>query len=100
MPWTVVKGVYKQGVVEPLEELPGPEGAEVLVLFLTGKTGIWQQIKRDLAAAMPDVLNMTKEDREKEFDRLSEQIVKDMPYRNLEEFEQVMRGDEYGLVGH
>ena len=33
MPWTVVRGVYKKGTVEPLERVPHREGVEVLVLF-------------------------------------------------------------------
>ena len=103
MTWTVVKGVYKRGIVEPLEEISGREGLEVLVLFpeqagLGKEKGIWQRMKENIAAEMPDLLNMTDAERREEFERLSELIASNMPYNTLEEFEQSMRGDEYGLV--
>jgi len=105
MPWTVVRGVYKKGIVEPLERVPHREGVEVLVLFpkrvmRTGAKGIWRQIKREMAKEMPDLVSMTEDEKREEFDRLSDVIAERMPYRSMEEFERAMRGDEYGLVGY
>jgi predicted DNA-binding antitoxin AbrB/MazE fold protein len=105
MSWAVVRGIYKRGIVEPLEKVPDREGMEVLVLFpkhaaLAGTGGIWQQIKRNIARETPGLPKMTDEERREEFDSLSEVIAERMPYRSLEEFEQAMRGDEYGLVGY
>lgn len=103
MPWAVVRGMYEQGIVKPLESVPYGEGIEVLVLFperirLTGEGGIWQRIKGGIAREMPDLLSMTEGEKREEFDRLSCVIAERMPYRSLEEFERAMRGDEYGLV--
>ena len=103
MSWVVVKGVYKKGVVEPLESVPYREDVEVLVLFpghinWTGVKGIWQQIKQEIAKQMPDLLSMTDDEKREEFDSLSNVIAGRMPYHSLEEFERAMRGDEYGLV--
>jgi len=105
MSWVVVKGVYKKGVVEPLESVPYREDVEVLVLFperinWTGVKGSWQQIKQEIAKQLPDLLSMTDDEKRDEFDRLCNVIAARMPYHSLEEFERAMRGDEYGLVGY
>jgi predicted DNA-binding antitoxin AbrB/MazE fold protein len=98
MPWTIVRGVYKKGVVQPLEKLPHREGVEVLVLFpeplkRTEGERAWQRIKQAIAEEMPDLVSMTKDERRGEFARLSKVIAESMPYRSLEEFERAMRGD-------
>jgi predicted DNA-binding antitoxin AbrB/MazE fold protein len=105
MAWTVVRGVYKRGVIEPLERAPHREGMEVLVLFpeqikRTEPEGVWQRIKQGMAEEVPGLSRMTPEERGEEFDRLSTQVAERLPYRSLEEFERAMKGDEYGLVGH
>jgi hypothetical protein len=105
MSWTVVRGVYRKGIVEPLEIAPSQEGVQVLVLFPahiggTGAKGIWQRIKQDIAREIPDLLGMTGDEKRDEFDKLSNVIVERMPYRSVEEFERAMRGGEYGLVGY
>ncbi len=101
----VIRGVYKQGRIEPLERVSYREGVEVLILFpehikRTGATSIWQQVKQRIADEIPDLLSMTEGEKQDEFDRLSDVIAERMPYRSLEEFERAMRGDEYGLVGY
>ena len=103
MPWAVVRGIYKRGIVEPLESVPYREGMEVLVLFpeqvkWTRAEGVWRRIKQQMAREMPDLLSMTEDERREEFDRLSSVIAKRMPYCSLEEFERVMRGDEHDLA--
>jgi len=97
MPWAVVRGMYEQGIVKPLEGVPYGEGIEVLVLFPervrpTETGGIWQQIKAEMAREMPDLLSMTEDEKQEEFDRLSNVIAGRMPYRSLEELERAMRG--------
>lgn len=101
MPWAVVRGMYEQGIVKPLEGVPYREGIEVLVLFPerirpTETGGVWQQIKKEIAREMPDLLSMTEDEKQEEFDRLSNVIAEHIPYRSLEGFERAMRGDEYG----
>ena len=105
MSWAVVRGVYKKGIIEPLERVPYQKEAEVLILFperleFTGEKGMWQQIKRELAKEIPDLMSMTDDEKREEFDRLSKMIAERMPYRSPEEFERAMRGNEYGLVGY
>jgi predicted DNA-binding antitoxin AbrB/MazE fold protein len=104
MSWTVVRGIYKKGVVEPLERAPQREGVEVLVLFPAqspaASQGTWQRIKHDLAREMPELLDMTVDDKREEFTRLSRKVTEQMPYQSVEEFERAMRGDEYDLTGH
>jgi hypothetical protein len=104
MTWTVVRGRYKHGVIELLEKAPDEEGLEVLILFPKPgpgeRPGIWGRMKQRIAREMPDLLGMTPEERKQEFDQLSATVVGQTPYHSLEEFEAVMRGDEYGLVRH
>lgn len=103
MGWAVVRGKYTHGVVELLGELPDQEDVEVLILFpgrppSEGAPGIWQRIKQGIAEEMPDLRHMTVEERRQEFEQISADMVAQMPYQSLEEFERAMRGDEYGLA--
>jgi predicted DNA-binding antitoxin AbrB/MazE fold protein len=103
MGWGVVKGVYKQGVVEPLEHFPGREGTEVFVLFPEPATkargrSIWQEIKQQMAQEMPDLEHRTMTEKRHEFDRLSRLIAEHLQYDSPEDLEQAMRGDEYDLA--
>jgi len=41
---------------------------------------------------------MSAEARQIEFEQLSEKVAQNMPYQTREEFEQAMRGDDYGLA--
>ena len=105
MEWGVIKGVYKQGVVEPLEHFPGREGTEVFVLFpepastAQGRS-VWQQVKHEMAQEMPDLAKRTLAEKREEFDRLSQQIAEHLPYDSPEDLERAMRGDEYDLAGY
>jgi hypothetical protein len=86
-----------------LEQVPAPEGTEVLILLPERsapyqKGGVWERIKQGIARELPDLLDMTAEARQSQFERLSATIAECMPYGSLEEFERAMRGDEYGLV--
>lgn len=102
MAWEVVKGRYKQGIIELEEKVPDQEGIEVLVLFPERKTrdrqDTWQRIKQNIAAEMPELVKMTDKERKKVFDDISSKIASNMPYQSLEEYEQAMRGDQYGLT--
>jgi hypothetical protein len=103
MTWAVVKGQYKGGMIKPLEKMFGRDGAEVLILFpeypARGEPpDAWERIEQAIAKEMPDLATMSAEARQIEFDQLSEKAAQNMPYRTLEEFEQAMRGDDYGLV--
>lgn len=103
MGWAVVKGKYTRGIVELLEEVSDQDNVEVLILFperpsSTQRSGIWQRMKQGIAEEIPDLLQMTAEERKQEFDQMSATIAGQMPYQSLEEFERAMRGDEYGLA--
>lgn len=103
MTWEVVKGRYRQGFIKLAEEVPDQEGSEVLVLFPERRAkgehhGMWQRMKQTIAAEIPDLLQMTDQERKKEFDTISSKIAEGMPYRSLEEFERAMRGDYYGIA--
>lgn len=62
--------------------------------------GMWQAIKDEIAEETPDLLQMSREARRAQFDRLSEKIASELPYDSVEAFEQAMRGDTYGLARH
>ena len=103
MSWTVVKGKYTGGVIQLSEEVPEQEDIEVLILFpqrspAESAGNAWQRIKKQIASEMPDLLQMSEEEREREFANLSETIARRMPYRSLAEFERAMRRDEYDLA--
>ena len=106
MTWAVVRGKYKEGVIELLEKAPAAqEGEEVLILLparprLGEAGGIWRRIKQEITREMPELLGMSEEARLDQFERLSRLIAERMPYRSPEEFERAMRGDEHGLVGY
>lgn len=103
MTWAVVRGQYKGGMIKPLEKMLGRDRAEVLILFpeypaRVKAPGAWEQIEQAIAREMPNLATMSAEARQTEFDQLSEKVAQNMPYRTLEEFEQAMRGDDYGLA--
>jgi len=104
MGWTVIKGKYTHGIIELLEEVPDQDNVEVLILFPTLRTsatessGGWQRIKQRIVEEMPELRQMTDEERKQEFDQISAVIADQMPYQSLEEFERAMRDDEYGLA--
>ena len=103
MTWTVVRGQYKGGVVKPLEKVLGRDGTEVLIVFpeyaaVREPLSAWEQIEQAIAREIPDLATMSAEARQIEFDQLSEKVAQNMPYRTLAEFEQAMRGDDYGLA--
>lgn len=103
--WTVVRGVYQGGVIEPLEITPHRDGTQVLVLFpepvkLTENTKVWQRIKQAIAKELPDILSMTDAEKREEFDKLSAMVAERMSYRSVEDFEKAMSGDIYDLTGY
>lgn len=63
---------------------------------LSEAAGVWQTIRDRVIADQPDISSMTLDQRRQEFERLSAKIAAQMPYSSLEEFEQAMRGDNYG----
>ncbi len=105
MSWVVVKGIYREGKIEPLEEVIYRQGSEVLVLFpevVARPRGqnIWQKLKQRLDQQSPELLTMTSAERQQDFDASSQKIAERMPYRSVTEFERAMRGDQYDLAGH
>jgi hypothetical protein len=105
MSWVVVKGVYREGKIEPLEDISYRQGSEVLVLFpeiVARPPGqnIWQKIKQRIDQQSPELLTMTRAERQQDFDALSQKIADQMPYRSVADFERAMRGDQYDLAGH
>jgi hypothetical protein len=106
MPWTVVKGIYRHGIVRPLDSQTRREGLEVLVLFPDPDDGTqspastWKRVKESLATDLPQLPHMTPDQRCDEFERLSNAIAEHMPYRSVDELERAMRGDDYDLVGY
>ena len=106
MPRTVARGVYKKGIIEPLDLVPRRDGMEVLVLFpqpvegTTRSKGIWERVKQELAREIPELARMKVDEKREEFDRLSHIVAEQMPYSSLEEFERAMRREEHGLAGH
>jgi hypothetical protein len=63
-------------------------------------TRTWQRVKEDLARDMPELADMTPEEKREEFERLSRIAAEQMPYDSVDAFERAMRGDEYALAGH
>ncbi len=100
----VVRGQYQGGIIKPLEKMPDRDGTEVLILFPRQKKrrgdqrSVWERIEQDIAREMPDLVTMSAEARQMEFDQLSEKVAQNLPYQTREEFEQAMRGDDYGLA--
>ncbi len=105
MTWSVVRGIYKEGIIEPVMPTPYREGIEVLVLFPEQATSektsrVWQKIKQGIVDKVPELKNMTDAEKRADFDRLSTEIATNLPYNSVEEFERAMWGDDYGLVGY
>lgn len=101
--WEVVKGRYRRGFVELSQEVSDQEDTEVLVLFPERRAqsthyGMWQRMKQAIASEIPELLQMTEQERKKEFDIISLKIAENMPYRSPEEFEAAMRGDYYDIA--
>ena len=103
MTWTVVEGTYRDGQVFLKEKVDDRNLSDVLVLIpnhskAAKQSHIWERLRQQIATEMPDLLVMKERDQRREFDRLSTQIAQQMSYQSLEEFENAMRGDEYGLA--
>jgi hypothetical protein len=103
MTWTVVEGTYRDGQVFLKEKVDDRNLSDVLVLIpnyskTAKQSHTWERLRQQIATEMPDLLVMKERDQRREFDRLSTQIAQQMSYQSLEEFENAMRGDEYGLA--
>jgi len=102
MTWLAIKGKYENGVVKPSKQLSAREGQDVLIFFTApdapSSVSVWQDFKNGVAEAMPDLLLMTDDEAKAEFDKLSDKVAENLPFETVEEFEQAMRGDKYGLA--
>ena len=99
----LIRGVISKGVIKPLEELPYPDGTEVMIKVELSKDiesidYFWRNIKETIAKKYPELLNMTKEEASEEFDRFSEKIAKNSRFETWEEMEKFMRSDYYDLT--
>lgn len=103
MTWTVIEGIYKDGQVFLKEKVNNRNIFDVLVLIpnqskTVKQSHTWEKLRQQIATEMPDLLTIKDREQRLEFEQLSSQISQSMPYKTLEEFENAMRGDEYGLA--
>ena len=103
MTWTIVEGTYKNGQIYLKEKFGNGEPLNVLVLIpeksqSAGQEDSWHRLWQTIAAETPELLTMDKNSMCLEFERLSAKVTQNMPYQSVEEFEQAMRGDQYGRI--
>ena len=95
-----VKGVYRDGVVELSENVAASNGQSVVVIFSDRlppqhTKSYREQLKERIAQRDPQFLEMTRHERQMEFERLSAKIAKSLPYRTPEELEKAMRRENF-----
>jgi len=101
-----VKG---NGVVELAEDVSVQDGTEVIVVFQEriekqskpehhDPSWLWNEVICEIERRHPELLKMSEAERRADFERLSQKIADNMPYKTVEEFERAMRGDEFGLA--
>ncbi len=100
------KGVYRNGTIELSTALDLQDGVEVQATVKAASEqsrneyirSFWEEVKQQIAAEQPELLEMTKEERIEDFERLSAKIADNLPYDTPEEFMRAMRGDGFDLA--
>jgi len=102
-----VQGVYHNGIVIPREKVPYHGDVDVVIVFVGDMEGeknegvqAYEKLRTKIAQKYPELLKETDEEASEAFEKLSQKVADNMPYETVEEFEKVMRGDEYGLIGY
>jgi len=100
-----VQGVYHNGVVIPREKVPYHGDIDVVIVFVGDIEGeknegaqAYEKLRARIAEKYPELLKETDGEAKEAFEKLSQKVADTMPYKTIEEFERVMRGDEYGLI--
>jgi len=99
-----IKGVYKKrGTVELRESIEAPDDVEVLVIFpnkSSKQTLIYNRLKAKLKENYPNLKNRTKQQKKEDFERISEKISQELPFKSWKEMDRALKGDSYGLSRH
>ena len=102
-----VQGVYHNGVVIPREKVPYHGDIDVVIVFVgdiesekNEGARAYEKFRARIAEKHPELLKETDEEAREAFEKLSQKIADNMPYKTVEEFERAMRGDDYGLIRH
>ena len=112
MPNSIVKGIYRNGVAVPLEEMPDLDGTSVLIVFLEKEQNdeekikkaivtsnrIHKMVKERIAARHPKSNISNSNEARRKFDQITEKVRKNMHWKDLGEMENAMRGEDFGLV--
>ena len=88
-----IRGVVAHGVIKPLEILPYPEGTKVRVTLPVRGKGVWGRIRESIVEEYPDLREMTLSEAVEEFERLSDKIAEDIPFKDWREMDRWMKGD-------
>lgn len=100
------KGIYRNGTIELSETLNLRDGTEVNATIEASSEqsrkeyirSFWEDVKQQIAEEQPELLAMTREERIEDFERLSQKIAENLPYKTPEEFMQAMRGGGFDLA--
>ncbi len=95
-----VKGIYRDGVVELSETVAASNGQSVLVIFPDRlppqpTKSYREELRERIAQGDPQFLEMTKIERDKEFERISSKIANSLPYRTPEDLKKAMRRENF-----
>ena len=95
-----VKGVYRDGVVELSETVAASNGQNVVVIFPDRlppqhTKSYREELRERIAQKDPQFLELTRNEREREFERISAKVANSLPYRTPEELKKAMRGEDF-----
>ena len=95
-----VKGVYRDGVVELSETVAASNGQNVVVIFPDRlppqhTKSYREELKERIAQKDPQFLELTRNERAKEFERISAKVANGLPYRTPEELKKAMRREDF-----
>ena len=97
-----VRGVYRDGAVELSESVSASNGQDVVVIFPDllpnqDEESYRDILRRKIAKVDPQFLEMTSEERQIEFERISIKVADRLPFRTPEEFMKAMRRENFDL---
>ncbi len=95
-----VKGVYRDGVVELSENVEASNGQNVVVIFpdllpAQEEESYLDHLWKMIAKVDPKFLEMTRKERQIEFERISAKVGDSLPYRTPEEMVKAMRRESF-----
>ena len=97
-----LEGFCRDGKIEPLEKLPEGEYKAVIVLLpfekMVSNDLAYQALRTRIEEEYPKLREMTPKERREQFDRITQKVIKNLPFKTWNEMDKAVKGDVYGLT--